>query len=72
MKRRNSLEIKKQILNLLKKEEMSLRKLETKVNTNHNTVKNHIRELEFFGFVTVIHYEKNKKNGRPYTTIRLK
>ena len=71
MKRRKALEIKKQILDLLKQKEMSLRELETKVNTNYQTIKTQIKELEFLGFVTLVHHEKNQKNGRPFTTARL-
>ncbi len=67
MKRRTALEI----LKLLKEKEMSLRELESKVNTNFQTIKTHIKELEYFGFVKVIKHEKNKINGRPFSTVKL-
>lgn len=71
--RRKALEIKKKILNSLKtKGEMSLRELETKVNTNDKTLKTQIEELEFFGRVVKIKHDKNRVNGRPYTTIKIK
>ena len=71
MTRRIALDIKKKIIELLKeKGEMSIRELETKVNTNHKTMLAQIKELEFFGLVEVVHYEKNDVNGRPYTNVK--
>jgi predicted transcriptional regulator len=70
--RRNALEIKKKIILLLKERGMSLRELETKVNTNYKTINSQIRELEFFGKVEVTKHGKSDKNGRPYTTVKLK
>ena len=69
--KRDSLEIKKEILKLLKEKEMTLRLLEKKVDTNPNTIKIQVRELEFFGFVKIIKHEKSKFTGRPYTSVRL-
>ena len=71
--RRKALEIKKKILDVLKKEkELSLRELETKVNTNDKTLKTQIEELEYFDRVIKTKHIKNKINGRPFTTIKLK
>ena len=70
-KRRTALEIKKKILSLLKEKERSLRELETKVDTNFNTIKTQIKELEYFGLIKVIKHDKNDKNGRPFTSVRL-
>lgn len=71
--RRKALEIKKKILEVLKKEkELSLRELEVKVNTNDKTLKTQIEELVFFDKVSIIKHEKNNRNGRPYTTVKLK
>ena len=70
--RRTALDIKKEILQLLKKnKEMSLRGLESKINTNYKTILVQVKELEYFGFVKIIKHEKNKINGRPYTSIVL-
>ena len=70
--RRKALEIKKKIIEILKKYgEMSLRDLETKANTNNKTIKTQIEELEWFERVIVLKHNKNKKNGRPYTSIKL-
>lgn len=73
MSRREGLDIKKKILEVLKQNgEMSLRELETKTNTNNITIQKHVEELEFFDKVTVTKHSKNDKNGRPFTTVRLK
>ena len=69
--KRSSLEIKKEILKLLKGKEMTLRLLERKVNTNPNTIRIQIKELEHLGFVEVIKHERSDKNGRPFTSVRL-
>lgn len=70
--RRKALEIKKKIVEILKKNgETSMRKLETKTNTNNLTIKAQIEELEWFGKVEVKKYSKNKTNGRPYTAVKL-
>lgn len=72
MARRTALDIKKEIIKLLKQnKEMSLRELESKVNTNYETIRTQIQELEYFGFIKIIKHEKNKLNGRPYTSVKL-
>lgn len=71
MTRRKALDIKKEILSLLKQKEMSVRELETKTGTNNLTLKTQLEELQYFGFVDLVHHKKNKKNGREYTTIKL-
>ena len=73
MKKRKPLEIKKKILKVLKEHgEVSLRVLDIKVNTNYQTIRDQIEELEYFGLVQVIKHEKSEKTGRPYTSVRLK
>lgn len=73
MKRRDGLSIKKKILQVLKENgEMSLGEIERKTNSNNLTIKNHIKELEFFEKIDVIKHSKSEKTGRPYTSIRLK
>lgn len=70
--RRKALDIKKKILETLKKEgELSLRELDIKVNTNSTTIRTQIEELEYFQKVRVINHPKSKANGRPYKTVRL-
>lgn len=73
MTRRTALAIKKEILRILKENgEISLRELDIKANTNYKTVREQVKELEFFGLVEVIKHEKSEKTGRPYTTVKLK
>jgi len=73
MVRRQGLEIKKKILNLLKEyRELSLRELETKTNTNNITILNHVKELEFFDKIEVIKHQKSEKTGRPFTSVKLR
>ncbi len=73
MKKRKPLEIKKKILQVLREcKELSLRELDIKVNTSYKTIRDQVKELEFFGKVEVIKHEKSKKTGRPYTSVRLK
>ena len=50
---------------------MSVRELETRVDTNYLTIKTQLDELEFFGFIERVHHNRNDKNGRPFTTVRL-
>ena len=71
--RRKALEIKKRILEILKKEgDLSLRELERKVNTSYNTIKTQVEELEFFNRILITKHKKSDKNGRPYTTAKIK
>lgn len=71
--RRKALEIKKKIIEILKKEgEVSLRELDIKVNTNSNTIKAQVEELEYFNKIIIIYHQKSKTNGRPYKSVRLK
>ncbi|MCK5149606.1 hypothetical protein KAJ87_01625 [Candidatus Pacearchaeota archaeon] len=69
--KRTSLEIKKEILKLLKSKERTFRDLETKVNTNFETIKTQIKELEYLGFVKTIKHERSEHTGRPFTTVKL-
>ena len=72
MSRRKALDIKKEIIEVLKKEkEVSLRELDIKVNTNYQTIRDQIKELEFFGIVEIIRHEKSEKTGRPFTSVRI-
>lgn len=73
MERREGLDIKKKILQVLKNhKECSLRELETRTNTNNVTILKHVKELEFFGKIEIIKHSKSEKTGRPYTTVKLK
>lgn len=73
MSRRKALEIKKDILHILQKHgEISLRELDIKANTNSTTLRTQVEELEYFGCVVVSKHQRNEKNGRPFTTVKLK
>ncbi len=69
--RKQGLEIKREILFLLKDKRLSLRALETKIIKNNNTIKTHCEELEFFGIIRLVKHTKNELNGRPYVTAEL-
>ncbi len=69
---RSGLKLKKSIIKLLKKEgELSLRRLDIKLNTSSQTILNHCRELKYLGVTEIVKNKKNKINGRPYTSIKL-
>lgn len=73
MKRREGLDIKKNILKVLKENgEMSLGEIERKTNANNLTILNHLKELEFFGKVEIIVHKRSEKTGRPYTSVKLR
>lgn len=72
MVRRTALDIKKRILDLLKQKERTIRELETKVNTNHETILTQLKELEFFGLIKIIEHTKHNINGKPFRSVRLK
>lgn len=70
--KRAPLKLKKEILKIIKKEkEISLRALDIKLSTNSKTLISQVKELHFFKAVEIIKYEKNEKNGRPYTSVKL-
>ena len=72
MSRRKALDIKKEILKVLRQHgELSLRELDIKVNTNSSTIKTQVEELVFFDKVEITKHPKNDKTGRPYTTVKL-
>lgn len=71
MGRKTGLEIKKAIIQQLKKKDCSLRELETKVNTNYLTIRAHCKELEYFRFIEMKQIPTNKRNGKPFTNVTL-
>jgi len=68
---RTGLEIKKELIGLLKQKEHVISQLERKINTSDKVLKRHLDELEFLGIVKLTKHKKNKKTGRPYTTVRM-
>ncbi|MFA7708460.1 MAG: hypothetical protein WCX73_05915 [Candidatus Pacearchaeota archaeon] len=71
MEYRTGLDIKKQILALLKQSPQVISEMERKINTSDRVIKRHVAELEYLGIVKVIKYEKSEKTGRPYTVVKL-
>lgn len=71
MEYRSGLEIKKEIIQLLKQRPHVISEMERKINTSDRVIKRHIAELEYLGIVKVIKYEKSEKTGRPYTVVKL-
>jgi hypothetical protein len=69
--KRTPLEIKKQIIAMLKEKQTSLRQLDIKVNCGYRTVICQCKELEYMGIVRIIKHQKNPKTGRPYSTAEL-
>ena len=61
--KRTSLEIKKEILKLLKKSPKTFAELERKVNSSFQSIKSNCKELQFFGFIKVSR-KKHHVNGR--------
>ena len=41
------------------------------INTNYQTIKTQVKELEFFGLIKVTKHERNEKNGRGFTSVGL-
>lgn len=70
--KRSFVDVRKSILKTLKREgELSLRSLETKVNTSSETIKLHVADLEELGFVEVKQHKAHPLNNRPYTTCKI-
>lgn len=73
MVRRNAIEIRKEILELLKQnKEVSIRKIETKVNSNFKTIKRQVEDLESLGFIKIHSYNSHPKNQKPYKACVIK
>ena len=65
MSKRKSADIKKKILDCLKKEQLTYAQLERKVNTGFRTIKSNCEEMESYGFVSIKKIEKHESNSRP-------
>ena len=69
--KRKPLEIKKQILKILKEEgKISVKKFERKINTNYQTILNNCEELQFFGLVKIYKTKEKSLNGKEYLKIK--
>jgi len=72
MTRRNAISIRKEILLLLQKEkEISVRQIETKINTNFETTKRQVEDLASLGFVKVVEIKSHPRNNKPYKVCKI-
>ena len=70
--RRTAIQIRKEILKLLKQnKEISLRRLESKINTHFETIKRQIKDLESLGFIILKQYLAHPRNKKPYQTCKI-
>ncbi|MCH7523921.1 MAG: hypothetical protein IIC74_02645 [Bacteroidetes bacterium] len=69
--KRSPLELKKDIIKLLREKERSLRELDIKVNCGYRTILNQCEELRFLGIVKLTKHKRSAKTGRPYSTAEL-
>ena len=65
MAKRQSYEIKKQILRVLKEGPLKYSEIERKIDTNFNTIRNNCEELEDHDYISVKTIEKDPANGKP-------
>lgn len=72
MEYRTGLEIKKDILRLLKVKPHVISELERKVGTSDRVLHRHLAELEYLGIVEIIKHEKSPHTGRPFKVAKLK
>jgi predicted transcriptional regulator len=70
--KRQPIEIKKKIFFILKeKNDISINKLQRKVNTNYQSIVNNCKELEYLGFLKIESTQKDTTNGKPYLKVKL-
>jgi predicted ArsR family transcriptional regulator len=71
MAKKGMMQIQQGILEALREGPCSLRELETRLNTNYNSIRAHSRLLAFYGCVDIEEHERSEANGRPYTTLQI-
>lgn len=72
MGKRKSYDVRNDILKLVVKEgPVTYTKIQTKLGTNYNSVKNNIKELEEHGLVNIKKKEEHPENGRPYFEVEI-
>ena len=73
MSGRNSLILKKSILNILKDgQPHTYAELEKKVNSNWKTIRSHCKELELFDCIMTEKKQSHARNNKPYFEITIK
>lgn len=71
-KRRTARQIKKEILKLLRIEDMSFYELQNKIGTDYDTIKRQISELKDVGIVVTKRYKSFRRNNLPSMVAKLK
>ena len=71
MGKRSHYEIQKGIVLLLREKPLSYTKLQTKLGTNYDTIKNHLDELETLDIIKKIVQQEHPENGQPSTIAEL-
>lgn len=72
MRKRKSYGVRNGILKLIVKEgPITYTKIQTKLSTNYDSVKNNVKELEEYGLVNIKRKETHPENGRPYFEVEI-
>ena len=71
MSKRKPYEVRKRILLLLREKPLSYTKIQNKLSTNYDSVKNNCEELEIYEFIKVNKIERHPENGKPYFDVEL-
>jgi predicted transcriptional regulator len=65
MPKRKTYEIKHKILSVIKEKALSYTRIQTKLSTNYDSVKNNCEELKLYGFVKINEIKEHPENGKP-------
>lgn len=72
MPKRTPYKVRQEILRLLLKEDvLTYTKIQTKLSTNYDSVKNNCKELEIYDLVKITEHEKHNENGKPFYEVGL-
>ena len=72
MSKRTPYKVRQEILRLLLKEDvLTYTKIQTKLSTNYDSVKNNCKELEVYDLVKITEHEKHDENGKPFYEVKL-
>ena len=71
MTKRKPSEIRKGILLLIREKPLSYTKIQTKLSTNYDSIKNNCEELETYELVKINKIERHPENGKPSFDVEL-
>ncbi len=71
MSKRTPYEVRKEILKLLREDTLTYTKIQTKLSTNYDSVKNNCKELEVYDLVKITQHQKHDENGKPFSEVGL-